>query len=116
MDMERKKRLESAGIHVDEALSRFMGSETMLERYLKKFPSDGTWPALKEALAHADWENARIAAHSLKNVWGTLGCVDMQALVMEQESYLKAGENEKAVALVPRIDAMFENSCAAIIA
>ena len=40
MDSQIKAGLMAAGVDVDEALERFMGSEAMLSRFLKKFPAD----------------------------------------------------------------------------
>ncbi len=114
MDAARKAALEAAGIRVDEALPRFMGREAMLEKYLKKFPGDGTCAALAGAVSAGDWDAARMAAHTLKSLCGTLGMNDMQALVVEQERLLKAGETAAAADLMPRVLALYEGLCAAI--
>ena len=53
MDDQIRAGLAAAGVDVDEALERFMGSEAMLERFLKKFPADRGFAALTAALTAA---------------------------------------------------------------
>ena len=54
MDSQIKAGLMAAGVDVDEALERFMGSEAMLSRFLKKFPADQGFATLTAALEAGD--------------------------------------------------------------
>ena len=47
MDTVKKEQLTGAGIDVDGALERLMGSETLLERFLIKFLSDPNFEKLE---------------------------------------------------------------------
>ncbi len=114
MNKEKKIRLEAAGINVEGALERFMGNEAMFERYLKKFPAEKSYVELKEALAADDREAARIAAHTLKSVCGTLGCDDMYALVLRQEQYLRGENWDAARGLMPDIVNSYEKACSVL--
>ena len=55
-----------------ETLSRLMTDERIL-RFVRKFPADGSFNALKEALASGSQEEAFRAAHTLKGVAQNLG-------------------------------------------
>ena len=68
MDTVKKEQLTGAGIDVDGALERLMGSETLLERFLIKFLSDPNFEKLEHAVAAEDSQGAVHAAHTLKGV------------------------------------------------
>ena len=51
----RRARLTAAGIDVDDALQRMMGSEALLERLLGKFPEDGNYAALRSGWPPGTW-------------------------------------------------------------
>ena len=70
--------LVRAGVDVDGALERFMNNEGLLERFLKKFPADPNYGALKEALARGDADAAFRAAHTLKGVAANLSMATLQ--------------------------------------
>ena len=50
MTEETKQYLAQAGIRADQALERFMGNETLFERFLKKFPQDPNYSILLEGM------------------------------------------------------------------
>ena len=114
MDQAKKARLEAGGIRVDDALDRFMGNEAMLERYWEKFLNDKSYATLRNAIAAHDREAAAMAAHTLKSVCGTIGCVAMQELVLRQESLLRAGQWEEAVSMMPELSRAYEDACGVI--
>ena len=58
MTQERRAELTAAGIDVEAALERLLGSEALLERLLGKFPEDGNYQALRSALETGDLERA----------------------------------------------------------
>lgn len=77
-------------LSIDETavMSRFGGSAALLERFLKKFPADPSWPSLCTALEQQDLPEVERAAHTLKGVAGNFGfarlsqaCADMVAAV-----------------------------------
>lgn len=114
MDAARKARLLEAGINVDSALERFMGNEKMLEKYLGRFLEEKSYAALEAAIAADDAEAAGAAMHTLKSVCGTIGCLDMQEMVLDQEKTLRAGDWEGAKAKMPRIETTYKNICEAL--
>ena len=80
MDSQIKAGLMAAGVDVDEALERFMGSEAMLSRFLKKFPADQGFATLTAALEAGDHEGAVNAAHTLKGLCGNDVAVGEEAV------------------------------------
>ena len=60
------------GGNCDEALSRLMG-ESMLRRFVQKFPKGQSFDALKQAIADGDRETAFRAAHTIKGLCLNLG-------------------------------------------
>ena len=72
MSPEKRERLVSAGIDVDEALSRFLDNESLFERFLNKFLEDRNYLKLGEAIASGDNEAALAASHTLKGLCSNL--------------------------------------------
>ena len=50
MEERTIQRLEEAGIHVPEVLERFMGSEVLLVKFLKKFLEDENYEKLAQRM------------------------------------------------------------------
>ena len=63
MNPIRRERLAAAGVDVEDALARFLGSEAMLERFWGKFLEDQNYARLEEAVRNQDW-TAALAAHA----------------------------------------------------
>ena len=99
-----KAALTGAGIQVDEALERLMGSEALLERLLGKFLEDRNLAELTAALAEDRREDAFRAAHTLKGVCGNLSMTRLEALVSQMVELLRGeGELAAAQALLPEV-------------
>lgn len=114
MDAARKATLLEAGVNVDSALERFMGNEKMLEKYLGRFLEEKSYAALQSAIEADDQQAAAAAMHTLKSVCGTIGCQQMQDMVVEQEKILRAGDWPGAKAKMPEIEAVYGKICAAL--
>lgn len=111
METARKEKLIANGINVDSALSRMMGSEKMLEKYLGRFLEEKSYAALLDAVSANDEKAAQAAAHTLKSVCGTLGCEKMQNMVIEQEKEMRAGNWQAAVDMMPQITEEYNRIC-----
>lgn len=114
MDEAKKSQLLAAGIDLDSALERFMGKESMLERYLGRFLEDKSFAALRLAAESGDRENARVSVHTLKSVCGSIGCSEMQALAIEQEKLMRAEQWDDAFAMMPQLAEAYDRVCSAI--
>ena len=114
MDEARKQALCAAGIDVEAALARMMGSEALLARLLKKFLDDANCEKLHSAIAAGDREAALAAAHTLKGVCGNLSMTALFDLLTHQVTAFRADDWEGAVALLEQIDQAYARVTAAI--
>ena len=110
----RRAALAAAGIDVDEALERMMGSEALLERLLGKFPADENYGKLCRALDQGDREAAVAASHALKGVCGNLSMTVLYDLFTRQVALLRQPDTAGAAALMPAIEAAYQKAAAAI--
>lgn len=58
---------------------RFMGSEALYVRFLRKLLTSDDFAALQECAAAGDWQEALRRAHNLKGVCANLGLTDLSA-------------------------------------
>ena len=65
--------LKDYGMDVDSTTARFGGNEGLMMRFLTGFSKDPTMQSLHDAVAAADREAMKVAAHSLKGLTGNLG-------------------------------------------
>ena len=114
MTQERRVQLAAAGIDVEAALERMMGSEALLERLLDKFLEDRNYPALRSALEAGDLEWAAAAAHSLKGVCGNLSMTGLYISLAGQVDALRRGDLDGARAAMEQIVPGYEAVCRAI--
>ena len=114
MDEARRQALSAAGIDVEAALARMMGSEALLARLLKKFLDDANCEKLHSASAVGDREAALAASHTLKGVCGNLSMTALFDLLTHQVAAFRAGDWEGAVALLEQIDQAYVRVTAAI--
>lgn len=113
MTEERKAILEAGGLNVDEAMQRFMNSEQLWIKFLKKFKADTSYEKLVKAIEEKNWKDAFEAAHTLKGITGNLAMDRFHELVSKQTDYLRRenADVEKAAAMMPEIKEMYESSC-----
>lgn len=86
-------------------LGRFMTEERIL-RFVRKFPMDGSFAALKDALSRASVEEAFRAAHTLKGVAQNLGLTALGESASAVTEILRAGSLDVA-ALMPDLEKLY---------
>lgn len=89
-------------IEVQESLEeRFMESEALYVRFLKKLLNDTNVAELEQAVATEDWETALRKAHNLKGVCANLGLTSLSrsfaAIVSELRSDAYTAQGVKAL-------------------
>lgn len=114
MDDLQKENLVNAGIDLKTALERFMGNEKMLLKYLNRFLNEKSYNMLSEAVQAGNQDAAKSAAHMLKSVCGTIGCVQMQDMVIAQEKKMINHDWEGAVQMMPEIEMEYNRICEAL--
>lgn len=97
MNEKQKEYLMSNGINVSEGMTYFMDNDQIYEKYLGRFLQEPTFPALFKAIDNQQKEEARIAAHSLKSITGTLGLSELNKMVKEQDAAFKLGNWEEGI-------------------
>lgn len=88
-----KERLFEIGVDVDDAVRRFMGRQELFIKALKKFVNDIIANGITdiETAMTMDAEEFRKYIHGLKGVTANLSMREMNALLIEIEQSVKAG-------------------------
>ena len=114
MDISKKEEWEKTGIDIESALDRFMGNESLLNRFLKKFLDDPNYGKLQKAIEEGDAEAAVAASHTLKGLCGNLSMKDLFDLFTRQVALFRSGKFEEAAALMTEIAPAYERITEAI--
>lgn len=103
--MNTEKFYETIGGDYAETMSRLITEERIL-RFVRKFPADGSFGALKDALARGAAEEAFRAAHTLKGVAQNLGFTALYERASAVTEVLRGGSLDVA-ALMPDLDSVY---------
>lgn len=114
MDQAKLDSLARGGIQAADALERFMGSDALLERFLKRFLEDATYSSLRQAVEAGDWQQALTASHTLKGMCGNLSMTELYDLFTRQVALLREDKPADAAALMPAIEAAYRRAADAI--
>ena len=87
--------LEKIGVNTSEVLARFSGNESLMKRFILKFPQDKSFPDTKVALAAGDKKLLEISAHTLKGVSGNSGFTALYEASAALVNAVRAGEDDK---------------------
>lgn len=96
---------EKIGGNYADTVSRLMTEERIL-RFVRKFPADGSFNLLKEALARGAQEEAFRAAHTLKGVAQNLGFTALYEKASAVTEVLRAGSLD-VTALMPDLEKIY---------
>ena len=92
--MSEKEFYEKIGGDYEEALSRLM-RDSLIRKFVLKFPDDQNFAALKEALGEGRWDDAFSYAHTLKGVSLNLAFTRLTAELVTLNDLLRAQNREK---------------------
>lgn len=112
MTQEQKAVLKAGGFGVEEAMQRFMNSEQLWIKFLKKFKADTSFGDLVKAMEEKNATKAFEASHTLKGITGNLALTEFNRLVGEQTEYLRGTEInfEAAEAMMPQLKEVYEKT------
>ncbi|MGN0254597.1 MAG: Hpt domain-containing protein [Chordicoccus sp.] len=111
--MTTRECYDALGGGYDEALGR-MFSESLMTKFLKKFPADGTFSELKaHFLAHED-EAAFEAVHTLKGICLNLGLADLSRSVSALTEALRNGRKPEADGLMEQVEKDYDRAVSVI--
>lgn len=108
MNEEIKTKLTEAGMNVDDALERFMNSESMLEKFLKKFMADPSYKSLIDAVNANDNDAAFAASHTLKGVAANFSFEELRAKSSDSCEEFRAGRFESGAEIVKGVTTAYE--------
>ncbi len=104
------QELTLAGVDVQDMLDRFMNNTVLVKMIVGKFMKEQTYAQLKAAIAQGDMKAAEFHCHSLKGVCGNLSLKKLFHLFQEQLRLFRAGEPEKAAAMMEEIGPEYDNA------
>lgn len=107
MDENIRRQLIEADVDIDEAMERFAGNYGLMERFLKRFPTDESFQKLQKFLDEGNCEDAFRACHTLKGTCANMSMNKLWKVVSEQVEFLRAGELEKAKDVMPKVSEMY---------
>lgn len=76
----------------DEVLTRLLGKENLVIKYLTMFKNDGTYDQLSAAYEKGDAEESLKAAHSLKGMCFNLGLLGLGTACSDMVDAIRGGE------------------------
>lgn len=114
MEEAAKRRLEAAGIDVDDALGRFLQNEALMMKFLGRFPADTSFSRLQEAMARGDAAQAFEAAHTLKGVAGNLSLKRLYEALTPMVEELRAGDLAAAAARMDEAELWYSRAAEAL--
>lgn len=104
---------EQMGASLDEVLGR-LGSEALIKRFIKKFPQDPSFDALKSAIAAGSVEDGFRAAHTMKGVCLNLGLTQLYTLSSDITEKLRAGVFEGCPELFAQLEERYQQAIESI--
>jgi histidine phosphotransfer protein HptB len=99
--------LRESGADVDATIERFCGNSDMYEKFIRKFPDDGTFFLIKPAFESKDPARELETTHTLKGVSGNLGFTRLYKATSDTVALIRAKEYDKAAASYPEIEAAY---------
>lgn len=89
-----KKQLQGAGVNLDKALNRFMGNETMYDKFLFLFTQEKSFEALEKSLDNRNVQEAFMLVHTMKGIVANLEIQPLLDLLSPMTEQLRKGNME----------------------
>ena len=110
--MTLREFYEVTGGDYGDVMGRFVTEERVL-RFVRKFPADGSFAALKSSLADGNAQEAFRAAHTVKGVAQNLG-FDRLFVTAEKVTNILRGGSLEVDALMPKLEELYNLTITAI--
>ena len=104
--MQIKEFYAELGGDYSGTLTRLM-NERLMNKFIKKFPGDGSYAMLCDAIGAGDWETAFRGAHTLKGVCANLGFTKLQTASSELTEAMRGGKPLTDFALFEAVKAEY---------
>ena len=103
------------GGNYEDVIGR-LRSERLVQKYVLRFPQDGSFALLQSALQEENLEEAFRAAHTLKGLCQTLGFAMLEQPAVAVTEALRGGDLAAGAALFPQLQQSYETTLQAIAA
>ena len=97
----------------DEVLGR-LRSESLVQKFVLKFPADPSYDMLQTALAAQDWAEAFRGAHTIKGVCQNLAFTHLAQSSSALTEALRSGMSPEAPGLLEKVKADYQRTVSAI--
>lgn len=104
---------KAVGGDYEDIVKRFCGEERVI-RFLGLFLKDTSVEDLRRNMKEENYKDAFRAAHTLKGVAVNLGITKMYNAASEITEALRAEDSEKAKALMPEINEIYDKTVSAL--
>lgn len=111
--MTLKECYAALGGDYDEAMGR-LRSERLVQKFVLKFLSDGSYDLLCQSMETEDWGEAFRAAHTIKGVCQNLSFTDLGKSSSELCESLRGGHTPEADALAQQVKEDYQRTAQAI--
>lgn len=111
MTNKYKQELREAGVDVESALDRFMGSESMYDKFLLKFVQEHTFRQLQESLLDKDIRNAFLLAHTMKGICANLELHPLLDILAPMTEQLRSGNMKNVTEQLELLNRLYQNVC-----
>ncbi len=101
------------GGNYDDVIGR-LRSERLVQKFMLKFPADGSYQLLLRSLAEGNAPEAFRAAHTIKGMCQNLGFTALEKSSTALTESLRGGELGGAAELLPPVQADYEKTVEAI--
>lgn len=98
-------------IHLDYigAVARFGGMESLVVKFLKKFPEDPIFGELAKAVENKDYKEIERTAHALKGMTGNLGLSDLFEINQKIVNEVRIGHYEQIPEYFQKDQEIYDN-------
>lgn len=103
MTTKYKQQLIENGVNVSIALDRFMGNETLFERFLQMFLKDKSLSLLMESLEKGNIHDAFVQAHTMKGVVANLEIGPLLEILVPLTDQLRENNTDNVEAQVEEL-------------
>lgn len=102
--MTLRELYDNIGGNYDDALSRLM-NDRLIEKFIRKYPQDGSYAELIDAVNAGDRERSFRAAHTIKGVAGNLAFTELAAAASVLTEQLRPLTDEADPVLLAQVTA-----------
>lgn len=105
--MEFQELCARLSIDYPATLARFSGNESLLRRFLLRFPADATFSQLEAARAAQDLPAMERSAHTLKGVAANLGLSRLQDACDQLVQAIRRGDSGAIPGLCGQVEQVY---------